>query len=188
MEGPGEGVARVRAGVAQSRQPAQHHVDLQLGALGRGFRRGAEQPCQRRGRGVHQHPARRHRRLAVGVPVRHLGVAAPVARDRGDLVPGPDLRAGRQRRPGQRVRHRAHPADRDVPVARAVADHVVEEAAVLPERGVVGVGEGADQRVRQDHAAHQVVGEGPFDGLAQRPFEQGRPGGLVPDPPTQLGP
>ncbi len=191
VEGAREGLARVRGGVPQARQAAQHHVDLQLGALRCGPRVLAEQPGQRRRCGVHQHPAGHRRRLAVPVSERHLGVAAAVAvgvgGDRGDLAVGPDPRAGRQRRLGQRARDRAHPADRDVPVARAVADHVVQEAAVLPERGVVGVGEGADQRVREDDAAHQVVREGPLDRLAEWPLEQGRPGVVVRHAATQLG-
>ena len=87
-----------------------------------------------------------------------LGLAT-VGPHGGDLGAGPQRRAGRARRGGERVRHRAHPAHGHVPVAGAVADDVVEEAAVLRQRGVVGRGEGPDEPVGQHHPADEVVGE-----------------------------
>ena len=87
----------------------------------------------------------------------HLGADA-VGLDPGHL----DARAAAPRPPpnaipGQRLGQRAHPAHRHVPVARAVADHVVEEAAVLAQRLVVEPREGADQRVGGDDPALEVV-------------------------------
>ncbi len=91
---------------------------------------------------------------------------------------GQDLGAARRARPSQeRLGDRAHAADGHPPLAGAVADQVVEEAAVLDQRRVVQVGEGADQRVGRDHAAHQVVGEA----LARSTSPSGRSTTLIPD-------
>ena len=73
---------------------------------------------------------------------------------------------------GERVGDRAHAADRHPPFARAVADEVVQEAAVLNQRRVVHPRERPDQRVGGDHAAHRVVAEAPFQRLAERPLRQ----------------
>ena len=48
--------------------------------------------------------------------------------------------------------HRAHPADRDVPVAGPATDDVVQEAPVGEQVGAVGGRERADQRVGQHDA------------------------------------
>ena len=94
---------------------------------------------------------------------------------RGDRGAGDQGGARPSGGPDQLRRHRAHAADRHPPLAGAVADHVVEEAAVLPQRRVVGVAEGADQRVGQQHAADGVVGGARLDQLTDRPLDQRRP-------------
>ena len=66
---------------------------------------------------------------------------------------------------GQGRGHRAHPADGHVPVP---AEHVIQEADVLPQRRVVEASEGADQRVGGDHAADQVVAHRVGDGVPDR--------------------
>lgn len=81
---------------------------------------------------------------------------------------------------------RAHAADRDVPGSGAAADHVVEEAAVLPQGRVVGVGEGADEGVGEDDSADEVVGEGVLDGDPEGLLEEDAPGVLVVDAAAQL--
>ena len=63
--------------------------------------------------------------------------AVGAGRDRADAGVGDDLRARLDRGPRERVGDRAHAADRHAPLAGAVADQVVEEAAVLDERRVV---------------------------------------------------
>src|SRR5690349_134124 len=68
----------------------------------------------------------------------------------------------------ERRRDRAHTADWHQPVTRAVADHVIEQAAVLAQVVVVGPGEGADQRVGQYDAGDDVVTEHRADRGADR--------------------
>lgn len=111
-----------------------------------------------------------------------------VGLDPGRLVPYADLGARRTGGPGQRVGERAHAAHGDVPVTGAAADHVVEEAPVLEQRGVVGVGEGADQGVGEDDPAYQVVGEVLLDRHPERFLEQHPPGVGVVDPLAQRVP
>ena len=94
--------------------------------------------------------------FARGVAPRHLGTVGRLA-DRDDIGARQDLGASLARSAVERPGNRAHAAGRDLPVARAVTDHVVEEAAVLLQRGVVRAREGADQAVGQDHAAQEVV-------------------------------
>ena len=96
-----------------------------------------------------------------------LGAVA-VGPDRADAGAGDDLGAGGGGAAGQGVGDRAHAADRHPPLAGAVADQVVEEAAVLDQRRVVQRREGADQRVGADHAADGVVGEAALDRRAER--------------------
>ncbi len=96
-------------------------------------RRLAEQPREHRRRDVGEDVAARG---APAVPA-DLG-ARPVGHDLRDLDAAAELRARRLGGVRERRGHRAHAADGDVPVARAVADHVVEEAAVLAQRRVAG--------------------------------------------------
>lgn len=185
VEGPGERLARVDVLVAEPRKPREQHVHLELGALGRGGRCVAGQRGQFLGRGVHQDVPRGDGALDVGRPVGDLG-GPSVRRDPPRLVTGGDHGTRRARGRGQRVRERAHAADRHVPGSRTAADHVVEEAPVLTEGGVVGVREGADERVGEDDPAHEVVGEPRFDGRADRLLEQDPPRLLVVDTPAQV--
>ena len=111
------------------------------------------------------------------MPSCHVDLGAVRARrDGADAGAGDDLRARLDRGPGQRVGDRAHAADRHPPLAGAVADEVVEEAAVLDQRGVVQRGEGADERVGGDDAADGVVGEAGGDRPTERLGDD-----LVPD-------
>jgi hypothetical protein len=98
--------------------------------------------------------------------------AATVADDRLDLHPGPQPHPGPARGAGQLLGETAHPADRHVPAPEPVADHVVQEAAVLAQRRVVRRGEGPDQRVGEQHAADLVVADPGGQGLGQRGLEQ----------------
>jgi hypothetical protein len=70
---------------------------------------------------------------------------------------------------------RSHAADGHPPLAGAVADQVVEEAAVLDQRGVAQVRERADQRIGRHHAPDEVVGEPLLDHLAERSFHDRLP-------------
>ena len=73
-----------------------------------------------------------------------LGIGADV----GALSPGGE---------GEFAGDGAHAADGNIPASVALADEVVEEAAVLLEVRVVGPREGADEGVREEHAAHEVA-------------------------------
>ena len=73
------------------------------------------------------------------------------------------------------VGHPTHPADRHLPLAGAAADHVVGEADVLLQRGVVRTGERADQCVGEDDAADDVVGQRRLDQVPDRVSGQGVP-------------
>lgn len=73
-------------------------------------------------------------------------------------------------------RHRTHAADRDVPVSGTPAQHVVQEADVLPQRRVVQSREGADQRVGRNHPPDQVVSHRAGNGVSDRLVDHGLPG------------
>ena len=64
----------------------------------------------------------------------HLAVGG----DRDDVGVGAQLRSGIAGRSLELGADAPHAADRHVPVARAAADHVVQEAAVLAQALVVG--------------------------------------------------
>jgi hypothetical protein len=64
-------------------------------------------------------------------------------------------------------------------VSVPVADHVVQEAAVLAQRRVVRGGERPDQPVGERHAALDVVVEGGVDRLAERALDQRLPGRVL---------
>ena len=181
VQGSGERDARVRAG-RQARQPAEEEVDLQLGAdrLRRLVAFLAEEAPQDPGGNVGEHEAGTQRlRLRVAAdPHVDLGVTL-TAPDRGDLGVHGQFRACLGGDGRERVGDRAHPADRHPPLARPVADDVVEEAAVLDERRVVQPGEGADQRIGRDHAPHGRVTEAALDGRTERPFGQFPPQVLI---------
>ena len=83
------------------------------------------------------------------------------------------------RRRGQRAADRAHAADRDVPVAGAAAQQVVQKAHVLRQRRVVGAGECADQCIGRHHAANQVVGHCLGDRVSDRLVDDEPPRGVV---------
>ncbi len=186
MEGPGERLPRIGVRVPQRGQPPQQHVHLELRPLRRLRRRVPEQLRQRLRRNVHQHLTGPDRALRAVRAERHLG--PPPVRGHGrHLVPGGDLGPGSARRRGQRAGHRAHAADRHVPVTGTLPDHVVEKAAVLTERRVVRGGERADEPVGENHPAHQIVVERGLHRLAQRPFEQRLPCLVVADPGAQRG-
>ena len=109
--------------------------------------------------------------LAVGCPPGHLsGVDSGL--DCEHVGAGQDLCTRVGGHAMKRRRDRAHTTDGDLPVARAVADDVVEEAAVLGKRVVVGASKRADQAVGQDDAAHQVVVDGVLDPVAKWFFDE----------------
>ncbi|CAO0833571.1 hypothetical protein SMICM17S_13273 [Streptomyces microflavus] len=187
VERTGEGLPGVDGPVPEAREPGEQHVHLELGALG-GRRWGVTQEGGERLRGgVDEHAAGGHDVFAVRCAHGDLGMGA-VGLDPGRLVPYADLGARRPGGLGEGVGEGAHAADGDVPVTGSAADHVVEEAPVLEQRGVVGVGEGADQGVGQHHAAYQVIGEVPLDGHPDGLLEQGPPGLGVVDPGPQRVP
>lgn len=124
--------------------------------------------------------ARRDRALGPVGAEGHLGPLA-VGLDPGHLVQYGDLGSRRPGRVGERVGQRAHAPHRHVPVPGPAADHVVEEAAVLEQRGVMGVGEGADQGVGQHHSPYEIVGEPLLDRHADGLLEEGPPRRLVVD-------
>ena len=108
--------------------------------------------------------------------------------DAGHLGAGADVRPGGERRVGERGGDRAHPADRDVPRAGPVADHVVEETAVLQQAGLGRPGERADHRVGQHYPADQIGAELLLQRLAERALGDHLPGRAVPDDLAHLGP
>ena len=171
MEGAGERLRRV-VPAAQPGQPREQEVDLEL----RARRAWSSRPAPRRAGSAAPTARRwtargRPRRCACASPSCQVTSAAVgVGSDRADAGAGEDLGAARGGRAQQRGGDRAHAADGHPPLAGAVADQVVEEAAVLHQRRVVQVGEGADQGVGRDHAAHEVVGEA----LLDRPRRAGR--------------
>ncbi len=99
-------------------------------------------------------------------------------RDDFGAVPG--------RRRGERAADRAHASDRDVPVAGAAAEQVIQEAHVLRQRRVVGAGECADQRVGRHHAAHQIVGHRVRNRLRDGLIDHEPPRGVVADVSARL--
>ena len=112
--------------------------------------------------------------LARLVAPRHVDRVRAIL-DGDHLGAGPDLRAGGERRALERARHGAHAARRHLPIARPIADHVVQEAPVLAERAVVRRRERADQPVGQDDAADQVVVDRALDPLAERTLDEAAP-------------
>ncbi len=109
--------------------------------------------------------------LPAGAAVAHASGGV----DRRHFSAGEDGGARVTGGPLQFPGHRPHAADRHVPVARAAADQVVQEANVLLEVSVPGPGERADQGIGQDGATHQVVLQGAGDGFADGPFHHGLP-------------
>ena len=177
VQGAGEGQRRVLA-AAQPRQSGQQEVDLELGALRFLGRWGLAQQTVEDPRGdVGQHHPCLEGVLAVGVLPAHDGSLARL--DRGHGGAGRQRRSGVRDRSRERVGDRTHPADRHPPLASAVADQVVEEAAVLDQGRVVQVGEGADQAVGGDHAADQVVGEALLDHRAERLLDDRAPQAVI---------
>ncbi len=148
-------------------QAVEHHVDLELGALRRARRSGraAEQPPEDGGGDGGEDRVAGDRVLAGAVAPGDLARGV----DRGDLGTGPQLGAGAASRRLEGRADRAHPASRDAPRA---ADDVVEEAAVLAQRGLVECGERADQAIGRDHAADEGIGEACLEGLAERAADE----------------
>ena len=144
-------------------------------SVDRGRRSGVEQALEHGWGDVGEHGRGGDVLLDTVEPVAHV----PLARDAEHLGAGDELGAGLARGAGELAGHRAHAADRDIPVAGAAADHVVEEAAVRVERGVVEVGERADQAVGRDDAADEVAREAGVDGLAEGPVDELLPDAVV---------
>ena len=159
-------------------QALQQHVDLELRAFGP-FGRLAQQFAQdSRGDAGEHMPGR----VRPFVRAAHFG-RAPVGLDRDRLGARHELRAGARRRSGKRARQRAHASDRHVP---GPSDHVVEEAAVLPQQRIVGRRERSDQSVGQHGAAGEIVSERPLDQIGERGLEERVPEGVVADHPSEL--
>ena len=158
VEGASEGGHRIHGCVLEARQPRQQQVDLHLRALRLGGCGIPEQAGQLVGRDVREHVIAVHSLIAE----RHLAVG----RDRADLGARADLGSGLAGGAVELAGDRSHAADRHIPVSGLVADHVVQEAAVRGQCRVDVGGEGADERIRQHDAAHEVVAEGVRDGGA----------------------
>jgi hypothetical protein len=92
-----------------------------------------------------------------------------------------DLRAGAPGNRGQLGGERAHASNRHIPAPGPASDHVIEEAAVLPQKRIVRGRERPDRRVRAYDAAHQVRGEGPLERQRQRILEQRLPRVVIVD-------
>ena len=103
------------------------------------------------------------------------------------LGPRAQLGSGAEGRIDQRPGDGSHAPERHVPLSGAPAEHVVEEAAVLAQALLGGVGKGPDQAVRQDDALHQVVGERGARPVAEGRLEDRLPGLVVVDHRAQLG-
>lgn len=140
----------------------------------------AAERVEHRGRDVGEDEARTGGELPVTEPVADLG-AAPVGVDTNDLRARLDGGAGGAGSVLEGGGQGAHAADRHPPLLRAVAYDVIEKAAVLHERRVVGGGERTDQGVRQNNPAHGVVPEVGLHRLAERAGHQ-----PVPDPAADL--
>ena len=157
VEGSAEGRLGADGGVVEPGEPAQQHVDLDLGAFGRGVRgrvpaARADEGGEHGGSDAAQHEAPAERRCVVD---RHLAVG----RDRGDLGAGAQVGSGIPCRSFQLRGDAAHAAHGHVPVPGSAADHVVEEAAILAEARLVAAGEGADQPVGQCDALSDVAAQ-----------------------------
>ncbi len=180
MEGSGERRPRVDGDVLQPRQPREHDVDLELGTLGR--RLGVD----RVGAGCGQEPVEDDRRKVAQDHGSRCGprpgAVAPGNGARrvnsGHVNTGQDGRPGRDRRSREGIGHRAHAADRDIPVTRAVADQVIEEADVLGQGLAVQVGEGPDEGIGGHDPADRVIAERRAQHLAER-AQHHRPPQLV---------
>jgi hypothetical protein len=71
--------------------------------------------------------------------------------------------------------HRTHATDRHPPLSAAVADHVIQKTAVLPQGRIVCRCEGADQCICEHQATYGVVAECRLDELAQRLLDHSSP-------------
>jgi hypothetical protein len=169
---------------AEPGQPVEHHVDLHLRPLRSARRLPAPEPVEDRRRHAGEDVPGGHRPLGAAVPGGDLRGAA-VGRDGDHLGAGDEVGA---RRPGGALERRgdgAHAADRHPPLAGPVADDVVEEAAVLPQRGVVGRGERPDEGVGEHHPPDRVVAEAGLDRVADRAGDEPVPE-VAPDPAAHL--
>ncbi len=104
-----------------------------------------------------------------------LGAAVGERFDRGDDGARTEVGAGGARDPDELVGDAAHPAHGDPPLARAVADQVVEEAPVLHEGRVGRRRERPDDPVGQHDPTDRVVGERVLEDLADRPLDEVAP-------------
>ena len=116
VEGAGEGRARIHRRVAEAGEAAEHHVDLELAALG-SVRGGAltQESSQHTRRGVHQHVPRGDRvipSVVVGPDDIHAG---RVRVHGADARPGEEFGATGSRRAGECLDDGAHAADRGRP-------------------------------------------------------------------------
>ncbi len=182
MEGPGERVLRRHGRVAQPREPPQQHVDLELRALGPVRDGSSEQRVEHRRRAARDHVA------AGDVAVGDADADAPRPSASIALTSAPVASSA----PAADAQRASSPVSAPIPPTGTshapgpVADHVVEEAAVLAQVGVVRGRERADQRVGQHDPAQQVVVEDALDRLADRALEQRLPDLAVADPPLEL--
>ena len=177
VEGAGEGDRGVGAR-PQPGQPGEHHVDLQLRARrarARGRRRSAR-PARVGATPQTTWPAS----TACSVPSSSVQCTVTPSARGSSAVTVARVTSSAPAPPGrgrQRAGDRAHAADRHPPLAGAVADQVVEEAAAGEPVGGVHVGERADQAVGEGDAADDVVGEVVGDDVGERPLAQ-----VVPEP------
>ncbi len=174
MEGAAERLLRGDGVIAKPGQPAQHQVDLHLGAAGQFGCRLAEQPRQHGRADIGQDEPGLQAvfgRVARRAPVAHLAVGG----DRRNLRPGDDLGAVPASGRLQCAGDCSHSTDRNVPLAGAAAEQVVEQADVLGQRRVAESGERSDQRIGGHHPADQIAADRLGDGQPDRLLDQRRP-------------
>ena len=129
VEGAGEGIPRVDARILEAGQSSKEHVHLHLRAAGEVIDRcglATHEPIEHRGRAVREHVIAGDLQ-SVGAHDRTAGIGV----DGGHGCRQPDVGAEFAGPVGECPGECAHAADRNIPVAGAVPDDVVEEADVL---------------------------------------------------------
>ena len=102
-----------------------------------------------------------------------------VVLDRDHLGSGAHLTSGRAHTVGELSGDRSHATHWDIPLPRALPDHVIQKADVLMQGVLVGVCERTDQPVGENKTAHHIVLESVLQNFTEGALDKVRPVGRV---------